>query len=519
MLAVETVAEIRRLFYAEHWRIGTIASQLGVHHDAIRRAVNREPGTLRPRRPRPRRIDPFVPWLIETLERYPQLRATVLHRMLRERGFAGGVAQVRRAVGPLRPRRRQAFARLDWLPGEAAQVDWADFGRVTIGRAQRRLSAFLMTLCYSRALYLEFFLDQTLGNFLRGHVRAFEHFAGVTRQVATDNLRSVVLERRGDQIRFHPRYLELAGHYGFEPRPCHVRASYEKGRVERSVRFLRESFFAARGFTTLAALNESVRRWTAEVAGARRWADDASRTVAQVLAEDECQRLLALPQHRLDTSDRLTVRSGKTPWVRCDRNDYSIPPGAVGKELTLIATDVEIRLLDGTTEIAAHPRSFGQCQRLTDPAHTQALLAQKRGAAASAIDSALRLAVPEMAAFLDAAFPRYRSTALLIAPLTRLLGLYGPEALRAAVSEALARGTPTVASVEYLLEKHRRETRRRPPLPVDLTDRPELAAFHVRPHSLSDYDQLAEPAPEKVSALEEEPAPVEEPAPQEGVDE
>ena len=496
MLAVETVAEIRRLFYAEHWRIGTIASQLGVHHDAIRRAVNREPGTLRPRRPRPRRIDPFVPWLIETLERYPQLRATVLHRMLRERGFAGGVAQVRRAVGPLRPRRRQAFARLDWLPGEAAQVDWADFGRVTIGRAQRRLSAFLMTLCYSRALYVEFFLDQTLGNFLRGHVRAFEHFAGVTRQVATDNLRSVVLERRGDQIRFHPRYLELAGHYGFEPRPCHVRASYEKGRVERSVRFLRESFFAARGFTTLAALNESVRRWTAEVAGARRWADDASRTVAQVLAEDECQRLLALPQHRLDTSDRLTVRSGKTPWVRCDRNDYSIPPGAVGKELTLIATDVEIRLLDGTTEIAAHPRSFGQCQRLTDPAHTQALLAQKRGAAASAIDSALRLAVPEMAAFLDAAFPRYRSTALLIAPLTRLLGLYGPEALRAAVSEALARGTPTVASVEYLLEKHRRETRRRPPLPVDLTDRPELAAFHVRPHSLSDYDHLAD-APEE----------------------
>jgi transposase len=498
MLAAETVAEIRRLHYAEHWKVGTIAAQLGVHPDAIRRAVNREPGTLRSRRrpPRPRQIDPFVPWLIETLERYPRLRATVLHRMLRERGFAGGVAQVRRAVGPLRPSHRQAFVRLDCLAGEAAQVDWADFGRVTIGRAQWRLSAFLMTLCYSRALYVEFFLEQSLSNFLRGHVRAFEHFTGVTRQVATDNLRSVVLERRGDQIRFHPRYLELAGHYCFEPRPCHVRASYEKGRVERSVRFLRDSFFAARSFTTLAALNESVRRWTAEVAGARPWADDASRTVAQVFAEDECARLLALPQHRLDTSDRFPVRSGKTPWVRFDRNDYSIPPGSVGKQLTLIATDTEIRLCDGATEIARHARCFGRGQRVTDPAHIQALLAQKRGAAASAIDSALRLAVPEIAAFLDAAFPRYRSIALLTTPLTRLLGLYGAEALRAAVSEALTRDTPTVASVEYLLEKHRRETQRRPPLPVDLSDRPELAAFHVRPHSLSAYDHLAD-APEE----------------------
>jgi transposase len=318
-------------------------------------------------------LAPFVPWLIETLERYPRLCATVLHRMLRERGFAGGVAQVRRTVGPLRPSRRQAFARLDWLPGETAQVDWADFGRVTIGRAKRRLAAFLMTLCYSRELYVEFFLDQSLGNFLRGHVHAFEHFMGVTRQVATDNLRSVVLERRGDQIRFHPRYLELAGHYCFEPRPCHVGASYEKGRMERSVRFLRDSFFAARGFTTLAALNESVRRWTVEVAGARRWADDASRTVAEVFADDEGPRLLALPRHRLDTSDRCTASSGKTPWVRFDRNDYSIPPGAVGKPLTLIATDTEIRLLDGVTEVAAHSRCFGQRQRVTDPVHSQAL--------------------------------------------------------------------------------------------------------------------------------------------------
>ena len=351
-----------------------------------------------------------------------------------------------------------------------------------------------MTLCYSRALYVEFFFDQSLANFLTGHVRAFEHFAGVTRRIAIDNLRSAVLARRGDQIRFHPRYLELAGHYCFEPQPCHVGASHEKGRVERSVRFLRDSFFAAQSFTTLEALNESVRRWSEQIAGARPWPDDPAHTVAEVFAEQERQRLLALPQHRLDTSERTTVRSQKLLWVRFDRNDYSIPPTAVGRPLTLVATDAEVRLLDGPALLASHRRCYDQGQRVTDPAHTQALLAQKRAAAAGALDSALRLAVPEVNAFVDAAFPRHRSVGLLTGPLTRLLHLYGPEALRGALAEALARSTPTLASVEYLLEKHRRANRRRPPLPVDLADRPELAAMHVQPHPLAAYDHLAEAA-------------------------
>jgi transposase len=496
MLAAEVVAEIRRLYYAEHWRIGTIASQLGVHAEAVRRVLHRQPGALAPRPPRPRQIDPFLPWLTETLERYPRLRVTVLHRMLRERGFTGGVVQLRRIVRPLRPSRQEAFLRLSSLPGQAAQVDWADFGRVRLGRAERRLSAFVMTLCYSRAVYVEFFFDQSLANFLRGHVRAFEQFAGITRQVVTDNLRSVVLERRGEQIRFHPRYLELAGHYCFAPLPCHVRRGNEKGRVERSIRLLRESFFAAQSFTTLEAFNQSVRRWSEQVAAARPWPDDGSRTIAEVFAEDEQARLLALPLHPLDTTERTTVRSRKTLWVRFDRNDYSIPPSAVGKELTLLASDTEVRLLEGLAEIARHRRSYDQGERVTDPAHTAALLAAKRAALADARDSPLRLAVPEVEPFLDAAFARYRSTPLLSTTLERLLGLYGQKALRAALGEALERGTPTLAAVEYLLEKHRRQTQRRPPLPVDLADRPELAALHVQPHSLADYDQLCQPEEE-----------------------
>ncbi|HTQ78571.1 MAG TPA: IS21 family transposase [Thermoanaerobaculia bacterium] len=490
MLDAATLAEIRRLFYAEHWKKGTIAVQLGVHPDAVGRALLRPVGPPAPRKPRPRITDPYLPFLQETLERYPRLQATVLYRMVRERGFTGSAVQLRRVVRGLRPSRREAFLRLESLPGEAAQVDWADFGLVSIGSAERRLSAFVLTLSHSRALYVEFFFGQTLANFLRGHARAFEHFGGVPRILVTDNLRSVVLERRGEQFRFHPRYLELAGHYCFQIRPCHVARGNEKGRVERSIRFLRESFYATHSFTNLAALNESVRDWTTEIAAARPWPDDPTRSCAEVFAAVEKARLLPLPKNPLDLSERMAVKSGKTLWVRFDRNDYSIPPAAVGKSLLLIATEVEVRIFDGLEERARHRRSYHQGERVTDPAHTAALLTLKRGASASAKSSPLRLAVPEVEPFLDAAFARHRSTALLTPRLTRLLELYGADLLRVALLEALERKTPTLASVEYLIEKSRREAQRKPPLPVDLADRPELATLHVQPHALGDYDQL-----------------------------
>lgn len=497
MLDAATVAEIRRLYYAEHWKVGTISSQLGIHADAVRRALHREPGQMAPGPTRRRLTDPFLPLLTETLQRYPRLRATVLYRMVQERGYTGSVTQLRRVVHTLRPQRqKEAFLRTQSLPGEAAQVDWADFGSVEIGRARRRLSAFVMTLSYSRALYVEFFFGQTLVNFLRGHVRAFEHFGGVARTLLTDNLRSVVLERRGEQIRFHPRYLELAGHYCFQAKPCHVARGNEKGRVERSIRYLRESFFAARHFTTLSDLNEKVWAWCAKVAAHRRWPDNPKLTVAEVFANEQ-RRLLPLPKHPLDTSERAWVRSDKTLWVRFDRNDYSIPPEAVGFDLILEASDSEIRLLKELDEVARHRRCYDQGLRITNPDHTQALLAQKRAALGSAADSPLRLAVPEAQRFLDAAFADHRGTTVLINRLTRLCELYGAKPLNTALAEALQRGTPNLPSVEFLLEQHRRAVKRCPPLPVDLTERPELAALHVQPHNLGAYDQLSRIAPDE----------------------
>ena len=159
MISLETRAQIRRYFYAEHWKIGTIARELGIHPDAVRKAIESD-RFHRGQELRPSIIDPYLEFVRQTLDHHPRLRATRIYQMIRDRGYAGSVVQLRRAVARLRPPARQAFLRLHTFPAEQAQVDWAHFGHVAVGRAKRALSCFVITLSYSRALYLEFFFDQ-----------------------------------------------------------------------------------------------------------------------------------------------------------------------------------------------------------------------------------------------------------------------------------------------------------------------------------------------------------------------
>ncbi len=270
MISAEVRARIRRLFYAEHWKVGTIAAELGLHRDTVALAVGTDSFTPRVAVMRPSMLDPHRAFVEETLVKHPRLLATRLYEMLRARGYRGSVVQLRRLVARSRPRQREAFLRLETLPGEQAQADWASFGYTTIGRARRRLSLFVMVLSWSRAVFARFTLDQQMESFLRCHNEAFAAFGGVPRAILYDNLKSVVLERVGDHIRFHPRIVELSAHYHFEPRPCAPYRGNEKGKVERTIRYVRGSFFEARSYSSLDDLNRQLALWLDEVASARK---------------------------------------------------------------------------------------------------------------------------------------------------------------------------------------------------------------------------------------------------------
>lgn len=156
MIEPQLRTEIRRLFFAEHWKVGTIASELCLHHDTVRRAINANQFARRGV-VRPSRLDPYKAFIQRTLEKYPRLRATRLHEMVKARGYSGSVGQVRRYVRTVRPAARaEAFLALETLPGEQGQVDWGSFGRIQIGHASRSLSCFVMVLSWSRAMYARF---------------------------------------------------------------------------------------------------------------------------------------------------------------------------------------------------------------------------------------------------------------------------------------------------------------------------------------------------------------------------
>lgn len=494
MITPELRAKIRRLFFAEHWTVGTISSELGLHRDTVLRAIESQRIWPSASPVRPSILDPYKGFIEETLEKHPRLRATRIYDMVRGRGYAGSVVQVRRHVRKIRPARgKEAFLRRETLPGEEAQVDWGHFGKIDIGTARRSLSCFVMVLAHSRAMYARFSLDQTMESFLRGHVLGFEALGGVCRTILYDNLKSVVLEREGENVRFHPSILELAGHYHFAPKPCSPYRANEKGKVERAIQYLRHAFFAAREIRSVEQLNEELVEWNDRVAHQRPCPRDKARRPVHEVYEEEMPRLLPLPEHPFECDLIKPVRSGKTPFVRFDLNDYSIPHALVRTPLTLVASETEVRILDGASDVVArHERSFGRGETIEDPVHLRGLSDLK--AKAYALRGRDRLAhhCPSSPALLAAIIDRGEPIRPHTARLNKLVERYGAQAVESAICEVLERGACSAASVAHVLDQRDRRAGKRPALDPILPDDPRVRDLHVKNHDLAEYDRLSE---------------------------
>jgi transposase len=487
-------AEILRLHHTEHWPIGTIATQLRVHHGTVRRVLAQAGVPVAPKTMRPSMVEPYLAFIAETLAKYPRLRASRLFAMVRERGYPGAPDHFRAIIARLRPRpAAEAYLRLRTLPGEQNQIDWAHFGELTIGRAVRPLMAFVMVLSYSRHLFLRFYLGAAMPYFIRGHVEAFSYFGGVARTALYDNLRSAVLERRDEAIRFHPTLLELAAHYHFQPRPVAVARGNEKGRVERAIRFARDAFFAARSFRDLDDLNAQALAWCEGAAAERLCPPERSRTVREVFAEEQ-PLLLTLPDNPFPAEERIEVTVDKTPYVRFNLNDYSIPHTHVHRTLIVLATLDTVRILDGPEVIGTHPRSFDRGAQIETPAHIEALVAHKGAARAHRAQDRLHHAAPSATTLFVRAAERGVHLGVLTRGLLQLLDSHGAQALEAAIAAALAEDTAHLGAVRHFIDHHAHARGQQPPIAVPLPNDPRLQQLSVRAQPLSDYEQLAKDA-------------------------
>ena len=489
-IEVALEAKILRYHFVEHWGPHTIAAQLGIHHSAVDRVLSQAGMPKAERARRGSIIDPYLPFIIETLGQYPKLTATRLYTMAQQRGYPGGSSHFRSHVAQLRPRKpSEAYLRLRTLPGEQAQVDWGHFGYVQIGRARRPLMAFVMVLSWSRRIFLRFYLNQRMESFLRGHVAAFDAWGALPRVLLYDNLKSAVIERREDAIRFHPTLLALSAHYRFEPRPVAVARGNEKGRVERAIRYIRDAFFAGRQWSDLEELNAQADIWCASTAANRPCPEDPCMTVSEAFAQEQPQ-LLALPDNPFETDERVEVAIGKTPYARFDLNDYSVPHTHVRRTLTVLASLTRVRVLDGSEVLAEHPRVYGKGEQIENPAHIEALIEAKRNARHHRGQDRLAHAAPSSRMLLQQAAQRGTPLSRTTAQLVQLLDDYGAAELEQAITEALKHEVPHPNGVRQVLERRREQRDRLPPLTLTLPDNDKARNIVVRAPSLAAYDQL-----------------------------
>jgi len=227
MIDYQTYCQIRHLFTEKKLGLRQIARELKLGLNTVCKWARRESFKRAPIPRRSSKLDPFKGEIIRLLAQHAYSAQQIFQR-LKEQGYQGRYTILKAFVRQVRPKPRPAFLTLHFEPGECAQVDWGCAGSVPVGSTRRRLSFFLMVLAFSRKLYLEFTLAETLEHFLCCHQHAFEYFGGVVRQVWVDNCKVAVLSRAAGSLVLNPRYLDFANHHGFQIRACGVGQPQEK---------------------------------------------------------------------------------------------------------------------------------------------------------------------------------------------------------------------------------------------------------------------------------------------------
>jgi len=321
---------------------------------------------------RSRKLDPYIPYLEQRISQ-GVLNAQKLYLEIKNKGYPGKERQVRYFVQPYRHKQEpQATVRFETEPGQQAQVDWAYFGTINHRGRRRRLYAFVMTLGWSRTMYLEFTVSMQAAWFLRAHIHAFNYFGGVPAQVLHDNLKTAVLEREADgTIHWNSRYLDFADYYGFRPRACQPYRAQTKGKVENGVKYIRGNFWPGLEFTDLADLNRQALEWLKTVANVR--LHGTTHTVPFDRLPQE--KLKPLDQPAYDTSLISYRRSSRDCLISYQGNFYSVPAAYAGQRLLVKETEQEQLLIisvDGQV-IARHKLVYGRGQRVVQADHYQPL--------------------------------------------------------------------------------------------------------------------------------------------------
>ncbi len=493
MINYETFCKIRDYHEQRGLKTEQIAQALGLDGRTVAYWLD-EP-RYRPRQSTPRasKLDPYKSQIVQWLEFHPYSAQQVLQR-LREEGFGGGYSIVKEYVREIRPRRAPAFLTLSFAPGECAQIDWGQYGSVAVGETRRKLSFFVMVLCYSRMMYVEFTLSQKMEQFLVCHQHAFEFFGNrVPKKIMVDNLKSAVLRRlTGQAPVFNPHYLDFAHHAGFTIKPCNVRKGNEKGRVESGVGYTKKNLLNGLEISDFSILNPATRVWLETIANVRIHGETHKRPVD--LFKEEQPRMQVAPAHPYDIGTVLSVRASSRFRVSLDANRYSVPAEYASTPLTLKVYPDRLCIYHREKLVARHPRCYDRYQDKEDPDHPKALLAQRRNAREQKLLGRFLTLSPKAEAYYQALEQRRLNPRHHVQKIVALSEIYGTEALARAMEDAFVFQAFSCEYIANLLESRKRLLPE--PGALHLTRRQDLLDLEMPEPDLSLYEPTGSDAQE-----------------------
>ena len=487
MIDYQTYCQIRHLFTEKQLGLRQIARELKLGLNTVRKWARRESFKRAALPQRASKLDPFKGDIVRLLNQH-DYSAQQLFQQLKERGYQGRYSILGAFVRQVRPKSRPAFLTLHFQPGECAQVDWGYAGSVPVGSTQRRLSFFIMVLAFSRKMYLEFTLAETLEHFLACHQHAFAYFGGVVRQVWVDNCKVAVLSRAGGAIVFNPRYLDFASHHGFQIRACGPAQPQEKGRVENGVGYVKKNFLHGLDLVDFQAVNPAARHWLETVANVRVHGQ-TQKTPQELFGLEQLKPLHPLPYQAAIVD---TVRVNNQFRITVDGNRYSVPCQYASSQLTLKQFPDRLLVYDQEKLVAEHLRRYDRNQDYELPDHVAPLLLHRKKAREQKLFLRFLALCPRAHDYYQQLEQRRLNPRHHVQKIVALSEIYGVEAVTRAMEDAF---TFQAFSCEYIanLLQHRQQPPAEPGA-LHLTRQQDLLELELPAPDLSIYDQSQPPS-------------------------
>jgi transposase len=455
MLTPEVQAHILTLHFTDRRTIRSIARELELDRKTVRRVVERRRVELVPKVPiRASKLDVHRESLLEILRKDPKVTSTALLNHLRELGYTGGITILsdwlrRERSRFVRP--REAFLRLEFGAGEAAQVDWGEFGDVFSDGV--KIHCFAMVMAYSRMIYVEFTRSEKFEEFIRCHENAFRFFGGTPRECWYDNLTSAVSDRAGSLVRFNTRFMAYLGHHGVRPHACNVARGNEKGRVEDLIKYIRMNFWPGRTFLDFEDLTKQFIIWRNQSANQREHRSHR-RVVRLMFESEEKSKLLPLNPVPFDTDEVFSRHVPPEFHLQHETNRYSVPWPLVGLTVTVRVNDLELKVYYNEKFICSHARSYLKGRVFTTESHRAGLIERKPGSTRESWQLGYVKGLgPRMAEYVDLIRQGPRSLKNELTRLIALVTVYGEEMVLSACGECLLAGIVGVDNIELHLKR------------------------------------------------------------------